>query len=79
MNPITLPLPVWTWDGANTCRASVGSLRLDVYSHRLGWKWLCIIPGAKVPLQDFYVYSDTPEAAQAAAWDALAKWLGATV
>jgi len=78
MNPITLPAPVWSWVSPTTCRATAGKLRLDVYRHQLGWKWLCTIPDVRLPLQDFYAYSDTPEAAQAAAWDALSKWLGAT-
>ena len=87
MNPITLPLPVWTWDGSEWTAPIGTSIRLVVRPDtrgRLVWRWdvqtvhdgggsiVCHRSSSATR------HERTAEAAQLAAWDALAKWLGAT-
>ena len=83
MNPITLPLPVWERYGPGWVAPIGESLRLVVMpvreERRWSWEVQTRTPSALVGHCTSWAthHERTPEAAQAAAWDALAKWLGA--
>ena len=85
MNPITLPLPVWERYGPGWAAPIGESLRLVAMpvreERRWSWEVQTRTPSALVGHCTSWTthHERTPEAAQAAAWDALAKWLGATV
>ena len=84
MSPITIPPPVWTRDGSEW-NADIGpSIRLVVRSStRAGreWRWDVQTYSSKGIVvyrsSSMAHHERTPEAAQAAAWNALGEWLGA--
>mgnify|MGYP007003531350 FL=1 len=85
MSPITVPLPCWTNHGTGWTAAIGDSLRLVVMPVReeRRWSWEVLTQSAGhiiVSHRSSWVthHERTAEAAQIAAWDALAKWLGAT-
>lgn len=82
---MTIPPPFWIWDGFEWT-ASIGtSIRLvvrPITSGRRRWQWdvQVFAPSKVVTYRSSSMthHERTAEAAQAAAWDALAEWLGAT-
>jgi hypothetical protein len=84
VSPITLPLPVWTWDGSEWTAPIGTSIRLvarPLTPARRRWQWdvQAFAPNRVVTYRSSSAthHERTAEAAQLAAWDALAKWLGA--
>ena len=84
MNQVTVPLPVWTKHGPSWTAAIGESLRLVVMPVREERRWCWEVQTQSAGHIMVYRSSwtthheRTAEAAQLAAWDALAKWLGAT-
>ena len=84
MNPITIPPPVWERYGSGWAAPIGASLRLVVMPVReyrvWSWEVQTCSPSTIVAHCSSWAthHEPTPEAAQAAAWDALSKWLGAT-
>lgn len=84
MKPVTIPLPCWTWHGSGWTAAIGDSLRLVVTpvreERRWSWEVQTQSAGNVVIYRSSWVthHERTAEAAQIAAWDALAKWLGVT-
>jgi len=83
VRPITLPAPVWESYGPGWTAPIGDSLRLVVMpvpdQRRWSWEVQTVSTGNIRAYRSSWAthHERTPEAAQAAAWDALAKWLGA--